>query len=72
MIEGTIKIIIYIKEIATYLKIELQTVKNHVHHILEKSQLNNRREAATYAREKRLIRSLERVPMVRAQASELS
>ncbi len=55
------------KEIATHLKIELQTVKNHVHNILEKLQLRNRREAAKYAREKRLMRGLERVPMVRAE-----
>lgn len=46
------------KEIATHLKIELQTVKNHVHKILEKLKLSNRREAAKYVREKGLIRNL--------------
>ena len=44
------------KEIATALHIEIQTVKNHVHSILEKLQLDNRREAARYAREQRLLR----------------
>jgi two-component system, NarL family, nitrate/nitrite response regulator NarL len=39
------------KEIAARLKIEIQTVKNHVHNILEKLQLNGRREVARYARE---------------------
>jgi two-component system nitrate/nitrite response regulator NarL len=34
------------KEIAAYLRLELQTVKNHVHSILEKLRVNNRREAA--------------------------
>jgi DNA-binding NarL/FixJ family response regulator len=39
------------KEIAVRLCIELQTVKNHVHNILEKLQLHSRREAARRARE---------------------
>ena len=39
------------KEIAVRLEIEIQTVKNHVHNILEKLQLHSRREAASYARE---------------------
>jgi two-component system nitrate/nitrite response regulator NarL len=33
------------KEIAAYFHLELQTVKNHVHNILEKLRVNNRREA---------------------------
>jgi two-component system nitrate/nitrite response regulator NarL len=40
------------KEIAVQLQIEVQTVKNHVHNILEKLQLHTRREAAWYARER--------------------
>lgn len=36
------------KEIATRLQIEVSTVKNHVHHILEKLQLENRHSAANY------------------------
>ena len=43
------------KEIAHRLHIETQTVKNHVHNILEKLQLSNRREAAQYAREHGLL-----------------
>ncbi len=47
------------KEIAHYLKIEVATVKNHVHNILEKLQLATRRDVARYAREQGLMRSLE-------------
>jgi DNA-binding NarL/FixJ family response regulator len=36
------------KEISAHLKLELQTVKNHVHSILEKLRVHNRREAVTY------------------------
>jgi DNA-binding NarL/FixJ family response regulator len=39
------------KEIAARLAIEVQTVKNHVHNILDKLQLDGRREAARYARQ---------------------
>ena len=39
------------KEIAGELKIEVSTVKNHVHNILDKLQLQNRRSAARYAKE---------------------
>jgi DNA-binding NarL/FixJ family response regulator len=38
------------KEIATQLSIELATVKNHVHHILEKLQVTRRGEAAALVR----------------------
>jgi two-component system nitrate/nitrite response regulator NarL len=38
------------KEIAVHLKVELQTVKNHVHSILEKLQVRNRREAVACTR----------------------
>ena len=43
------------KEIAQRLSIEVQTVKNHVHNILDKLQLHNRLEAVQYAREKNLL-----------------
>lgn len=43
------------KEIAGKLFIEEQTVKNHVHNILDKLQLHNRLEAVQYARERRLL-----------------
>lgn len=46
------------KEIAVSLCIEVQTVKNHVHRVLEKLQLQNRREAAQYAREHGLFRQV--------------
>jgi DNA-binding NarL/FixJ family response regulator len=37
------------QEIAALLVIEVRTVKHHVHNILEKLQLNNRRDAARHA-----------------------
>jgi DNA-binding NarL/FixJ family response regulator len=43
------------KEIAIHLHIEQQTVKNHVHNILDKLQLHNRLEAVQYARDKKLL-----------------
>jgi DNA-binding NarL/FixJ family response regulator len=43
------------KEIAVRLQIEVQTVKNHVHNILDKLQLDDRRAAARYARERGLL-----------------
>jgi DNA-binding NarL/FixJ family response regulator len=39
------------KEIAGELKIEVSTVKNHVHNILDKLKLQNRRSAAQYAKD---------------------
>jgi len=45
------------KEIATRLHIEVQTVKNHVHNILDKLQLDGRQEAARYAKERGLAPS---------------
>jgi two-component system nitrate/nitrite response regulator NarL len=42
------------KDIAVRLRIELQTVKNHVHNVLEKFQFHSRREVAQYAREQGL------------------
>ena len=43
------------KEIANRLFIETQTVKNHVHNILDKLQLKNRLEAVQYARDRNLL-----------------
>lgn len=43
------------KEIAQRLSIEGQTVKNHIHNILDKLQLHNRLEAVQYARERNLL-----------------
>jgi len=43
------------KEIASRLFIETQTVKNHIHNILDKLQLHNRFGAVQYARERKLL-----------------
>ena len=43
------------KQIADNLFIEEQTVKNHIHNILDKLQLHNRLEAVQYARERKLL-----------------
>jgi two-component system NarL family response regulator len=43
------------KEIAKALSIEPQTVKNHIHNILDKLQLHNRLEAVEYARDRKLL-----------------
>ena len=45
------------KEIATRLGIELCTVKNHVHHILEKFEVSRRTQAAARFRRTRPLRS---------------
>jgi len=44
------------KEIAKQLFIETQTVKNHIHNILDKLQLHNRFETVHYARERKLLK----------------
>lgn len=44
------------KEIAQRLFIETQTVKNHIHNILDKLQLYNRLQAVQYARERNLLK----------------
>jgi len=44
------------KDIASRLFIETQTVKNHIHNILDKLQLHNRFEAVQYARERKLLK----------------
>jgi len=44
------------KEIARRLAIEAQTVKNHIHNILDKLQLHNRLEAVEYARDRKLLK----------------
>jgi two-component system, NarL family, nitrate/nitrite response regulator NarL len=46
------------KEIASRMNIEPQTVKNHVHNILEKLELHGRYAAVRYAREHGLLRDL--------------
>jgi DNA-binding NarL/FixJ family response regulator len=43
------------KEIAQHLCIETQTVKNHIHNILDKLQLHTRLEVVQYARERNLL-----------------
>jgi two-component system nitrate/nitrite response regulator NarL len=43
------------KEIAQRLFIEVQTVKNHVHNVLDKLQVHSRLEAVQYARERNLL-----------------
>lgn len=45
------------KEIAVRLGIEVSTVKNHVHNILDKLQLRDRRSAAEYAKQQGLVGS---------------
>jgi two-component system nitrate/nitrite response regulator NarL len=51
------------KEIARQLKISLPTVKNHVHHILEKLQVRRRGAAAALLREPALARATtQRLP----------
>jgi DNA-binding NarL/FixJ family response regulator len=44
------------KEIAQRLSIEPQTVKNHIHNILDKLQLHNRLETVHYAHERNLLK----------------
>jgi DNA-binding NarL/FixJ family response regulator len=44
------------KQIAQRLYIETQTVKNHIHNILDKLQLHNRLEAVQYARQQNLLK----------------
>jgi len=46
------------KEIAARLNIEVQTVKNHVHNILDKLQVDGRREAAKWAKGRGLATNL--------------
>ena len=46
------------KEIAQRLSIGPQTVKNHIHNILDKLQLHNRQEAVHYARERNLLKKM--------------
>jgi DNA-binding NarL/FixJ family response regulator len=53
------------KEIAQRLYIEVRTVKNHVHNILEKLQVHNRGEAAALMRAGRPLRNGDRGPRPR-------
>ena len=48
------------KEIGAQLHISLHTVKNHVHHILDKMKVRNRHEAAKVAAKRGLISSRKR------------
>ena len=48
------------KEIASLLGLELQTVKNYVHNILEKLRVQNRRAAASVARSEGLVETAQR------------
>jgi two-component system NarL family response regulator len=48
------------QEIATRLYISENTVKNHIHNILEKLNLHNRREAIDFARKNGLMSSVKR------------
>lgn len=52
------------KEIAQQLKISLFTVKNHVHHILEKLQVKCRREAIQRANESGLFKQAKPYPLL--------
>ncbi|MBN1782760.1 response regulator transcription factor [bacterium] len=45
------------KEIAGRLFIETQTVKNHIHNILDKLHLHNRFETVIYARDRKLLKN---------------
>lgn len=49
------------KEIAQRLCIELPTVKNHVHHILEKLEVHSRHEAAALLRTRELVPSAQEI-----------
>jgi two-component system nitrate/nitrite response regulator NarL len=52
------------KEIAICLKLELQTVKNHVHNILEKLRVRNRRDAVACTRKvKKVVESNQKLPI---------
>jgi two-component system nitrate/nitrite response regulator NarL len=52
------------KEIAICLKLELQTVKNHVHNILEKLRVRNRRDAVACTRKvKKTVESNQKLPI---------
>jgi len=42
-------------EIARRLKITLQTLRNHLHHINQKLHTHNRLEAVTHAMQRRLL-----------------
>ena len=55
------------KEIAQRLFIATQTVKNHVHNILDKLQLRNRLAAAQYAHERNLLKKKTIVRVASAQ-----
>ncbi len=43
------------KEISSYLNISVQTVKNHVHNMLQKLKLDGRKEAVRFAKQNKLL-----------------
>lgn len=57
------------KEIATNLGIEVQTVKNHVHNILDKLHLKGRHDAARYARDFGLLRGINEPCEARSEST---
>ena len=46
------------KEISVHLNLELQSVKNYVHSLLQKLQVRNRREAAVYTLKRPLVQAV--------------
>ena len=46
------------KEIASFLNISVQTVKNHIHNLLQKLNLDGRKEAVRFARQFRLLETV--------------
>jgi DNA-binding NarL/FixJ family response regulator len=60
------------REIAQRLSIQLQTVKNHIHNILDKLQLHNRLEAVQYARDRNLLKRSSKASTFTLQVPVLS
>jgi two-component system, NarL family, nitrate/nitrite response regulator NarL len=58
------------KEIAHVLQIEVSTVKNHVHNILDKLQVSRRADAAARVRSAFRERRIDRIEVLAAQARE--
>ncbi len=57
------------KKIAVDLCIEVQTVKNHVHNILDKLHLRKRHDAARYARNLGLLKGFNEIPEMRSEST---
>ena len=60
------------KEIAQQLAVETQTVKNHIHNILDKLQLHNRLEAVEFARKRKLLKTTNAATTLPPQVPVLS